>query len=198
MTLWQALVWAFRTESVVAAIRAAADDAPYGGGSKTSAAVQALELGYHIPGPTAWEPLRAHEDAVALYHLVCTLHPESAIMVARCAGRGTPPEWEVAFDPLDAKRCYPADLDDTGRPKAIRHPTRHYPYLCRVEYDGLSESDREERRVEARQAYAQFHMATLALYGFMDEQKPSLSRLVVRGLGLPAEPWLSTGPVKQT
>lgn len=189
-TLWQLLIWAFKTECVLAVV--GQDDWRFISRCGDSAAMicDALALGHHIPGPTVTGGLDVHEDALLVYNAIRQGFGGPDAWVLMDAGRrGEAPKWrpnlpDVRVRPvMDTSRKKP-------KPEVWYRDTRYRQgFFCPIIYTGFTDEEKVEERARAKARYVHFIDLMKRLHADMVAAGALLSRWHVLSLGVVEEPW---------
>ena len=193
-TLWDLLVWAFKTECVLAVV--GQDDVRFISrcGDSARTICEALQLGHHIPGPVVTGGLEVHEDALLVYNVIKEgfTGPDAWVLMD-AARRGEPPTWSPEL--LDVKV---RPVMDTSRrkpkPEVWYRDTRYRQgFFCPIIYTGYTEEEKIEQRRLAQAGYDRFVGLMRYLLGDMKTGVGArLSRWHVSGLGIAEKPWAAS------
>ena len=191
-TMWRLLVWAFKTECVLAVV--GRDDERFMSRSGDSASViaNAMELGFHIPGPTVTGGLEVHEDALTVYALIAeTFTGPDGWLLMDAASKGELPDWDPVLPDIQVR-----PVMDTSRRKPkpevwYRDRASSRPFFCPIVFAGFTEAEKIEEREKARERYAHFVVLMSSLYNVVSSVSGhQLTRWSVSKLGIASVPWL--------
>ena len=192
-TMWRLLIWAFKTECVLAVVGRDDERFMSASGDSASLIANAMELGFHIPGPTVTGGLEVHEDALTLYSVIAEMFngPEGwLLMDAAC--KGELPDWDPDLPDIQVRPRI-----DTSRRKAkpevwYRDRASSRPFYCPIVYSGYTEAEKDAERGEARRQYIRIvsNMALLK-YRLQSTCFNGLTKWAVSGLGVEVQPWQS-------
>ncbi|MGF7160140.1 hypothetical protein FHS85_001763 [Rhodoligotrophos appendicifer] len=171
---WSLLVWAYKDECVRAAAGGTED---WSLRHERSSLCMAERRGGLING---W--LQVHEDAVAVDAWVRNLPRNDYWLIVDHAEKGEMPSRVVKLPPL---KCRPVMRQTSAgpKPKMLRHPRTHEPYICLIEFVGYSVEEISKAHAEADARVDRLGDCLIALHDRMVEKGQPLVKWLIR------EPW---------